>query len=116
MSFTTAQKHNAIYHLGYPLTEWTISFIGGRMDRVSSLSASVETTIINILTQLDAINTQRNTYLAADSGTQVKTDGKVYFQSQAILEINNSYRYYQTQLMHLLDLTSFKSQSQVTRS
>lgn len=115
MAFTAAQKDKAISHLGYPVTPWTVGFISGRMDLLSSVSSEAETRIINILSQLDGVESQKNTYLSADSGVQVRIDGRVYFQGQAIADLNSQYRYLQKKLAIALNL-DLPNSSQVIRS
>lgn len=116
MAFTNTQKDKAISHLGFSVDSWSIGYIGQKLDAISSLSPEAETRVIAILTQMDSIETTRNTYLA-DSGVQVKTNGVVYYQGQAIAELNYQYKYWQSKLATALGLTLFKDQgSKIVRS
>lgn len=116
MAFTAAQKDKVIGHLGFSVDSWSFQYIGGKLDNVSSISPEAEARIISIILELDAINTQRSTYVP-DSGLQVKTNGNVYYQSSAIAELNYQYKYWQLRLATALGLTLFKDQgNKIVRS
>lgn len=114
MAFTAAQKDKAVGHLGFAVTAWSINFVGSRMDEISGLSSDAETRVVAILTQMDAVETQRNSYLA-DSGKQLKVDSTAFYPGQAIAELNQQYKYWQCKLATALNLTLPKT-NQVVRS
>lgn len=115
MAFTAAQKDKAVGHLGFTVDSWSIGYIGQKLDIISSLSPEAETRVIDILTQMDSIETAKNTYLS-DSGKQLKADGTAFYSGQAIAELNNQYRYWQSKLAVALGLTLPKEQNKLIRS
>ena len=116
MAFTNAQKSKAIGHLGFTLDSWSLGFIGGKLDAIANLSVDSETRVTAIITQLDTLETQLNSSIAANAGTQVKPDGTVFFQGQSISEINNQYNYWRNKLSIALGVSAFSSGSRVVRS
>jgi hypothetical protein len=75
------------------------------MNDVATLSSDAETRVIAILTTLDAIETQLNTYRAAAAGTQVLPDGTVYYRAAAIAELNSQYQYWRMKLSTALTIS-----------
>jgi len=116
MAFTNAQKSKAIGHLGYTVDSWSLGYIGGKLDAIANLSADSETRVAAIITQLDTLETQLNSSIAANAGTQVKPDGTVFFQGQSISEINNQYNYWRNKLSVALGVSVFSTGSRVVRS
>jgi hypothetical protein len=112
MAFTDTQKDKVRGHLGYSITSWSMAFIGDRMNAISSISPEAETRISAIISELDAIETQINTFRAANAGTQVKADGTVYFQSQTLSELQINYDMWKKKLAVALDLNYFSQSSQ----
>lgn len=116
MAFTDAQKSSAVVHLGYAVDSWSLGYVGGKLDAIASLSSDSETRVGAIITQLDTLETQLNSSIAANAGTQVKPDGTVYFQSQTISEINNQYNYWKNKLSTALGVSIVFTGSRVVRS
>lgn len=117
MAFTFAQKSSAVIHLGFAVDSWALGYIGGKMDQISSISSDSETRVISILTQMDTLETQMNSFTASNAGSQVKPDGNVYFQSQAISDINYQYNRWKKKLAVILGITVLdNNSSRVVRS
>lgn len=116
MAFTNAQKSKAIGHLGYTVDSWSLSYIGGKLDAIANLSSDSEVRVGAIITQLDTLETQLNSSIAANAGIQVKPDGTVFFQGQFISEINNQYNYWRNKLVVALGVSVFSAGSRVVRS
>lgn len=116
MAFTDAQKSKAIGHLGYTVDSWSLGFIGGKMDAIADLSVDSKTRVAAIIVQLDTLETQLNSSIAANAGIQVKPDGTVFFQGQSISEINNQYNYWRNKLTVALGVSVFSAGSRVVRS
>lgn len=116
MPFTNAQKSKAVGHLGYTVDSWSLAYIGGRLDAIANLSADSETTVAAIITQLDTLEAQLNSSIAANAGIQVKPDGTVFFQGQSISEINNQYNYWRNKLTVALGVSVVFAGSRVIRS
>jgi hypothetical protein len=93
-----------------------LGFIGGKMDAIANLSADSETRVAAIITQLDTLETQLNSSIAANAGCQVKPDGTVFFQGQSISEINNQYNYWKNKLSIALGVSMFSAGFRVVRS
>jgi hypothetical protein len=98
MAFTDTQKNYTREYLGYPLEQWTITFISDRMNAVSLLSSEAESRIGDLLTILAAIETKRSTYITDSAGVETfdRTDG--FYKGQALLEINYQFYLYQQKL------------------
>ena len=116
MAFTDSQKSKAAGHLGYTVDSWSLGFIGGKMDAIANLSVDSETRVAAIITQLDTLETQLNSSIAANAGIQVKPDGTVFFQGQSISEINNQYNYWKNKLSIALGVSAFSAGFRVVRS
>jgi hypothetical protein len=116
MAFTDAQKSKVIGHLGYTVDSWSLGYIGGKLDAIANLSADSETRVGAIITQLDTLETQLNSSIAANAGIQVKSDGTVFYQGQSISEINNQYNYWKNKLSIALGVSMFSAGSRVVRS
>jgi hypothetical protein len=116
MAFTNAQKSKAIGHLGYTVDSWSLGYIGGRLDAIADLSADSETRVGAIIIQMDTLEAQLNSSIAANAGIQVKPDSTVFFQGQSISEINNQYNYWKNKLSIALGVSTFSAGSRVVRS
>jgi hypothetical protein len=116
MAFTNAQKSKAIGHLGYTVDSWSLGYIGGKLDAIASLSSDSETRVGAIITQLDTLETQLNSSITSNAGIQVKVDGTVLYQGQAIAEINNQYNYWRKKLSTALGVLVVSTVSRVVRS
>jgi hypothetical protein len=116
MAFTNAQKSKAIGHLGYTVDSWSLGYIGGKLDAIADLSVDSETRVGAIIIQMDTLEAQLNSSIAANAGTQVKPDGTVFFQSQSISEINNQYNYWKNKLSIALGVSIVSTGSRVVRS
>ena len=116
MAFTNAQKSKAIGHLGYTVDSWSLGYIGGRLDAIADLSADSETRVGAIIIQMDTLEAQLNSSIAANAGIQVKPDSTVFFQGQSISEINNQYNYWKNKLSIALGVSMFSAGSRVVRS
>ena len=116
MAFTNAQKSKAIGHLGYTVDSWSLGYIGGRLDAIADLSADSETRVGAIIIQMDTLEAQLNSSIAANAGIQVKPDSTVFFQGQSISEINNQYNYWKIKLSISLGVSMFSAGSRVVRS
>jgi hypothetical protein len=100
---TPAQIDKIISHLNYPVLEWSIQFITVRLTEVTTLSSSAEIRILEILTQLDLIETERNTLrsqagIREDGTNLAATSGTLYFQGGIRNDLNAEYKYWQTSL------------------
>lgn len=102
--------------MGFTVDSWSLGFVGDKLDAVSALSSASETRISNILTQLDTLETQLNSAIAANAGIQVKTDGTVYYRDAAISQINNQYNYWKGKLSDSLGIFCIAPSSRVVRS
>ena len=116
MAFTNAQKSKVIGHLGYTVDSWSLGYIGVRLDAIADLSADSEIRVGAIITQLDTLETQLNSSIAANAGIQVKPDSTVFFQGQSISEINNQYNYWRKKLSTALGVSVVSTVSRVVRS
>lgn len=113
---TPAQIDKIISHLNYPVLEWTIQFINVRLAEVTTLSASAEIRILGILTQLDLIETQRNSLRSQvgirQSGTNLAaTVGNVYYQGGIRIDLNAEYKYWQDKLAIATSLNVWNDES-----
>jgi hypothetical protein len=111
MAFTDAHKDSTRGHLNYPVESWTITFIGDRMDSLSSLSPEAETRVIAMLATLDAIDTQRNDYLAESAGLETAERITGYYRGQALSEIDSQYKYWQKKLSIALSISIWESKT-----
>jgi hypothetical protein len=107
MALTAAQKVAALQHLGYPFTEWCLTFLNNRLDNIAafSLSAELEAQIVSFINSLTAVDTARQSYLTSIAGQQITgSSGNAYYRSQAIAEYNNEYNYFCNRLSASLDM------------
>lgn len=111
MAFTNAQKNYTREYLGYPLEQWTITFISDRMDSVSALSPDAESRIGDLLTMLASIETKRSTYITDRAGYETfdRTDG--LYKGQALLEINSQFYLYQQKLSDACNIPIWRDDS-----
>lgn len=113
---TPTQIDKIISHLNYPVLEWSIQFITVRLTEVTTLSPSAEIRILGILTQLDLIQTERNTLRSQvgvrNAGTNLAaTAGTLYFQGGIRSDLNAEYKYWQARLAIATSLNIWNNQS-----
>ena len=115
MAFTSAQIAACVQHLRYPMMEWSLTTVTNSLSRISNLSADFETNIGAILTELTQVQSDISTYISADAGTQVKTDGTVFFPTLSVSELQGRYRYLQKELSQLTQLNLFQSGDRILK-
>ena len=108
MAFTDAQKAKTIFHLNYPAENWALTTVSNALDAIADLSADLETEVVAIITELDAIDTQRKAY-TPDAGVQVKTTGQVYYFRGVQRDLDVSYRHWQGKLASMLQLQVYST-------
>ncbi len=109
MALTATQKHNIMFHLGYPgkiLIPTSTHFNSVVNDRLNNLNAEIEALVATQLADLTAI---RAKLIVAQDIVKVKKVGDIELNNNEITQLKGDYRRLSRELSEQLDITLRKS-------